>query len=57
MALERLQLESLGSLVGESKSFLRIVEKILLLVNVDAPVLILGETGTGKEMFARSIHY
>ena len=54
---ERLHLESLGSLVGESKSFLRIVEKILLLVNVDAPVLILGETGAGKEMFARSIHY
>ncbi|MBI5745545.1 MAG: hypothetical protein HZA13_00915 [Nitrospirae bacterium] len=41
---ERLHLESLGSLVGESKSFLRIVEKILLFVNVDAPVLILGVT-------------
>ncbi len=54
---ERLHLESLGSLVGESKTFLRIVEKIPLLANVDAPVLILGETGVGKELFARSIHY
>lgn len=54
---ERLHLESLGSLVGESKCFLRIVEKIPLFANVDAPLLILGETGVGKEIFARSIHY
>jgi len=43
-------------LVGESDNFLRIMEKIPLLAQPDAPVLILGETGTGKELVARAIH-
>lgn len=51
---EKLQLESL---VGESESFLRVVEKIPPLAHSDAAVMISGETGTGKELFARAIHY
>jgi DNA-binding NtrC family response regulator len=50
----RLHLESL---IGESENFLRAVEKISLLAPAKAPVLVLGETGTGKELFARAIHY
>lgn len=47
----------LESLVGESESFLRIIEKIPPLAHSHATVLIAGETGTGKELFARAIHY
>lgn len=44
-------------MIGQSKVFLetlRLVEKIS---NCDAPVVIEGETGTGKELVARAIHY
>ena len=47
----------LRSLVGEAPSFLRETRKIPLLTSCDGRVLILGETGTGKELFARAIHY
>jgi DNA-binding NtrC family response regulator len=48
---------SLKNLVGESESFLRAVELIPRLGDVDGTLLITGETGTGKELFARAIHY
>lgn len=51
---EELHLESL---VGESECFLRAIEKIPPLAHSDATVLVSGETGTGKELFTRAIHY
>ena len=44
-------------LIGESPAFRTALEKISVLADVEAPVLICGETGTGKELFARAIHY
>jgi DNA-binding NtrC family response regulator len=44
-------------LVGKSPCFLRVIDKIPALARVDQTVLISGETGSGKEVVARAIHY
>lgn len=43
--------------VGESRGIADIHRLISLAANADAPVLITGETGSGKNVAARSIHY
>jgi DNA-binding NtrC family response regulator len=48
---------NLDRLVGESENFIQAVAKIPRLTCSAATVLIAGETGTGKELFARAIHY
>jgi DNA-binding NtrC family response regulator len=45
------------TLLGNSSAFSRMLFLIGKLAKVNAPVLIEGETGTGKEMAARAIHY
>ena len=47
----------LKQLIGNSPSFLAEIAKIPLVAECDAGVLIYGETGTGKELYARAIHY
>jgi DNA-binding NtrC family response regulator len=46
----------LAELVGRDAAFLRAVEQTPTFAATNAPVLITGETGTGKELFARAIH-
>ena len=45
-----------GELVGISTSMREVHKRIGLAAASEAPVLILGETGTGKEMVARALH-
>ena len=42
--------------VGADSGLRAVLERVNLVARSDAPVLILGETGTGKELIARMIH-
>ena len=48
--------KTLGSMVGRSRPMRTVFEKIHMLAQSDATVLIRGDTGTGKELAARAIH-
>lgn len=43
-------------IIGRSPALLEAIEKVNRVATTDASVLITGETGTGKELFARAIH-
>ncbi len=45
-----------GELVSSSEAMRQVFKRIGLVAGSDATVLILGETGTGKELVARSLH-
>src|SRR5439155_12928173 len=45
-----------GEIIGSSGALRQAIEKARQLASLDAPVLLQGETGVGKEMFARAIH-
>ena len=63
LATEKLYLEdeirldhNIGNMVGEGPAFQAVLKSIQTVAPTDATVLILGETGTGKELVARAIH-
>jgi formate hydrogenlyase transcriptional activator len=63
LAQERVYLESeirtehrFEAIVGESPQLLHALDQVEVVAPTDSTVLILGETGTGKELIARAIH-
>ncbi|HPF18627.1 MAG: sigma 54-interacting transcriptional regulator [Bacillota bacterium] len=50
------ELYGLEDLIGRSEKILRLKEQILKVSKTDSNVLIYGETGTGKELVAQSLH-
>ena len=48
---------SFDNIIGKSISILSAIEMGRKVAQTDATVLLTGETGTGKEVFAQSIHY
>src|SRR5439155_1039555 len=63
LAEERVYLESeiraehpFGEIVGESRPLRDVLQHVETVAPTDATVLVLGETGTGKELIARAVH-
>ena len=63
LATEKLYLEdeirldhNIGNMVGQGLAFQSILKSVQTVAPTDSTVLILGETGTGKELVARAIH-
>ena len=51
------QFRQQDNLLGQSDSFLAVLDKVSQLAPLDKPVLIIGERGTGKELIAARLHY
>jgi DNA-binding NtrC family response regulator len=45
-----------GEIIGQSRAWRQIIRQIEMVAPTDATVLVLGETGTGKELIARELH-
>jgi psp operon transcriptional activator len=44
-------------LIGESPAFMEVLEHVSKVAQLNRPVLVIGERGTGKELIAARIHY
>jgi PAS domain S-box-containing protein len=50
-------LENFSDIIGQSPALMRVLQAVNQVSSTEATVLILGETGTGKELIARSLHH
>tara|TARA_R110002096_G_scaffold130643_5_gene279907 strand:- start:1954 stop:4119 length:2166 start_codon:yes stop_codon:yes gene_type:complete len=48
--------QGFDEIIGECPAILRCLNQVAQVADTQAPVLIMGETGTGKELIARAIH-
>src|SRR6201998_3081162 len=48
--------EAFGDIIGQGKAWRWIIGQVEIVAATDATVLVLGETGTGKELIAQEIH-
>jgi formate hydrogenlyase transcriptional activator len=48
--------DEFGEIIGRSAAIRQVLEQVAMVAASDSTVLILGETGTGKELIARAIH-
>lgn len=55
--LNKIKKYNFNNIIGQSYEFLEVLKKAKKACDNSASVLIYGETGTGKELFAQSIHY
>ncbi|RZF83970.1 phage shock protein operon transcriptional activator [Pseudoalteromonas sp. CO325X] len=51
------QFRKKDDLLGQSDSFLEVLDQVSQLAPLDKPVLVIGERGTGKELIAARLHY
>lgn len=54
--LREAEFKGFESIIGQSTAFKEAISKAQQAMNVDSAVLITGESGTGKDLLARSIH-
>jgi PAS domain S-box-containing protein len=50
------ELHNFDEMIGQHPAFRKVLNDVSKVAGTDTTVLILGETGTGKELFARAIH-
>lgn len=48
---------SIDDIIGESKIIKKVKSMVLKVAESNSTIMIIGETGTGKELFSRAIHY
>ncbi|NCB41510.1 MAG: AAA family ATPase [Clostridia bacterium] len=53
---KKTNLYELDDIIGRSEKMLQLKEKIIKISNTESNVLVYGETGTGKELVAQSLH-
>ena len=53
----KIEARAFAQMIGEDPAFLAVKRKIPSVARFESTVLLMGETGTGKERFARALHY